>query len=94
MPPMTAPHRSKVIAALLAAVLGTFSVHSWYLRRPWAWLTTLGAGLLAARAVLAPVWWNNPAFFLLAVPATAGFVEALVFSLKPDTWFDARYNPH
>jgi len=88
------PHRSKVIAALLAAVLGTLSVHSWYLGRPWAWLTSLGAGLLAAKAALAPVWWNTPAFFLLVVPATAGFVEALIFSLKSDDWFDACYNPH
>jgi len=91
---MPSPHRSKAIAALLAAVLGTFSAHSWYLRRRWAWLTSLGAGLLALAAALAPVWWDNPAFFLLVVPATAGFVEALIFSLKPDEWFDARYNPH
>ncbi|MCY1251464.1 hypothetical protein D9M72_652300 [compost metagenome] len=30
---------------------------------------------------------------LLLIPATAGFIEALVFALKPDEKFDARYNP-
>jgi len=90
MPPS---HRSKIITALLAATLGTFSVHSWYLRRPWAWAATLGAALLALKAALAPVWWDTPAFFLLIIPATAGFIESLIFCLKPDAWFDARYNP-
>jgi len=88
------PYRNKTMAALLAALLGTFSAHSWYLRRPWAWLATLGAALLTLKAALAPVWWDNPAFFLLVVPATAGFIESLIFSLKSDEWFDTRYNPH
>lgn len=92
----TAPerrHRSKVIVALLAAVLGVFSAHWWYLGRPYAWLATLAAIGLAMWAAAAPVWWDHPAFFLLVVPATAGFIESLVFALKPDSWFDARYNP-
>lgn len=86
-------HRSKVIVALLAAVLGVFSAHWWYLGRRHAWLATLAACGLAAWAAAAPVWWDTPAFFLLAVPMTAGFIESLVFALKPDAWFDARYNP-
>jgi len=87
-----ARHRSKVIVALLAAVLGVFGAHWWYLGRRWAWLVTLGACVLLAAAQLYPVWWDNPPFLLLIVPATAGFIEALIFSLKPDAWFDARYN--
>lgn len=86
-------HRSKVIVALLAAVLGVFSVHWWYVGRPYAWLATLAAVVLMGLAAAAPVWWDTPAFFLLAVPMTAGFIESLIFSLKTDQWFDARYNP-
>src|SRR5690606_19746105 len=47
---------------------------------------------LIVLAQLYPVWWENPAFFLLIIPATDGFIEALVFSLKSDAWFDERYN--
>lgn len=86
-------HRSKVIVALLAAVLGVFSAHWWYLGRPYAWLATLAACVLMGLAAMAPVWWDTPAFFLLAIPITAGFIESLIFSLKTDAWFDARYNP-
>jgi len=87
-----ARHRSKVIVALLAAVLGVFGAHWWYLGRPRAWLVTLASCALIVLAQFYPVWWDNPPFLLLIVPVTAGFIEALVFSLKPDAWFDARYN--
>src|SRR3546814_17293593 len=40
-----------------------------------------------------PVWWDNPAFLVLIIPMTDGFIEALVFALKRDEWFDAKYNP-
>ena len=89
----TGRHRSKVIVALLAAVLGVFCAHWWYLGRRYAWLPTLLAVVLMGLAAAAPVWWDTPAFFLLVIPITAGFIESLVFSLKTDTWFDARYNP-
>src|SRR5690606_36139688 len=39
-----------------------------------------------------PVWWDSPPFLLLIIPATAGYVEALVFALRPDDVFDAKYN--
>ncbi|MCB5362203.1 hypothetical protein H0484_00300 [Pusillimonas sp. CC-YST705] len=86
-------HRSKVIVALLAALLGVVHAHWWYVGRPYAWLATLASFLLIVWAALSPVWWDTPAFFLLAVPITAGFIESLVFALKTDEWFDARYNP-
>lgn len=85
-------HRSKLIVALLAAVLGAFGAHWWYLGRPKAWLVTLTTCALIVLAQLYPVWWDNPPFLLLIIPVTAGFIEALVFSLKSDEWFDARYN--
>src|SRR5690554_5494900 len=48
--------------------------------------------IVALLAAFYPVWWDNPPFLLLIVPITAGFIESLVFSLKPDSWFDKRYN--
>lgn len=86
-------HRGKVIVSLLAAVLGVFGAHWWYLRRPWAWLFTLVTVGLLVWAQTFPSRWENPAFLFLLVPMAAGCIEALVFSLKPDAWFDARYNP-
>jgi len=85
-------HRSKVIVALLAAVLGVFGAHWWYLGRRPAWMVTLASCVLIVLAQFYPVWWDSPPFLLLIVPVTAGFIEALIFSLKTDAWFDARYN--
>src|SRR5690606_25668677 len=85
-------HRSKVIVALLAAVLGVFGAHWWYLGRRKAWMVTLASCVLIVLAQFYPVWWDIPPFLLLIVPVTAGFIEALIFSLKTDAWFDARYN--
>ena len=85
-------HRSKVIVSLPAAVLGVFGAHWWYLRRRGAWLFTLVTAGLLVFALSRPVWWDTPAFLVLFIPATAGYIEALVFCLKPDNWFDQRYN--
>ena len=87
-----ARHRSKVIVALLAAILGVFGAHWWYLGRPRAWMVTATSCLLIVLTQFYPVWWDSPPFFLLIVPITAGFIESLIFSLKTDAWFDARYN--
>ena len=86
------PPRSKLIAALLALGLGAVGAHAWYLRRSHAWLITLYAVVCGGLAASEPVWWDNPAFFLLFIPAIDGFVEAAVFSLLADEKFDARYN--
>ncbi len=37
-------------------------------------------------------WYQTPAFFVLMVPVTAGFIQALVIALMPDERFDARFN--
>ncbi len=87
-----ARHKSKTAAALLAAVLGVFGAHGWYLGRRKAWVLTAVSCALLVLSRFYPVWWDSPPFLLLIIPATAGYIEALVFALKPDAWFDARYN--
>lgn len=85
-------HRSKIIVSLLAAVLGVFGAHWWYLQRPFAWLFSLVTLGVFGWSQTFPSWWDNPAFLSLLIPVSAGYIEALVFCLKPDAWFDARYN--
>lgn len=87
------PHRSKVTAAWLACLLGVFGAHWWYIGRRGAWMVTAFSILMLALTQLYPVWWDNPAFLVLIVPICAGFIEALVFALRPDEKFDAKYNP-
>lgn len=93
LPTNSVRHFSKVRVSLLAAVLGMFGAHWWYLGRRWAWAATAVPCLLIVLLQFYPVWWDNPPFLLLIIPATAGFIEALIFALKPDEKFDARYNP-
>jgi hypothetical protein len=87
-------HRSKAAAAWLACLLGVFGAHWWYVGRPKAWLFTAFSVSMLVLAQFYPVWWDNPAFLILIIPVTEGYIEALVFALKPDEWFDARYNPN
>lgn len=86
-------HKSKTLAALLAAVLGVFGAHWWYLGRPKAWLWTLCACLLIVLIQFYPIWWDNPPFLVLIIPAAASYIEALVLALGADSQFDAKYNP-
>ncbi|NYT85347.1 NINE protein [Pollutimonas harenae] len=85
-------HRSKTAAAWLAFLLGVFGVHAWYVGRTWAWLWTSFTVLMLVLVQFYPVWWDNPPFLVLIVPCGAGFIEALIFALKPDEWFDKKYN--
>jgi hypothetical protein len=87
-------HRSKAAAAWLACLLGVFGAHWWYVGRPKAWMFTAFSVSMLVLAQFYPVWWDNPAFLILIIPVTEGYIEALVFALKPDEWFDARYNPN
>lgn len=86
-------HRSKVVAAWLAFLLGVVGAHWWYMGRRGAWLLTAFALAMLALTRLYPVWWDSPPFLILIVPITAGFIEALVFALMADEKFDAKYNP-
>nr|WP_237173614.1 hypothetical protein [Paracandidimonas lactea] len=77
----------------MAALFGVFSLHWWYLGRRHAWAATLAGALMLVFSRFYPVWWDSPPFLLLIIPISAGFIESLVLALKPDEWFDARYNP-
>lgn len=90
--PPRAP-RSKVVAGLLACLLGVVGAQGWYLGRRHAWIVTLYAALCLAGTRAFDSWWDNPAFFLLFIPMIAGFIEAAVYSLMADQKFDQRYNP-
>ena len=68
--------RGKVAVGLLACFLGWAGAHWWYLGRRHAWAVSLYAALALAGAFsLYPVWYDNPAFFLLFIPMIDGFVE-------------------
>ena len=88
-----AKFRSKVTVGLLAALLGWAGAHWWYLGRRHAWLVTAYAALMVFFSSRATIWWENPAFFLLYIPAIDGLIEAVVLCLMSDARFDARYNP-
>ena len=85
-------HRSKVAAALLACLLGVWGAHWWYMGRRGAWVLTAFALIMLAWSARWPVWWDSPPFLVLIVPLTAGIIESVVFALRPDEAFDARYN--
>jgi hypothetical protein len=87
-----AKFRHKALAALLAAVTGALGLNRLYLGQKLWWLP------LAITAATLPLligvrnWYQSPAFFVLMVPVTAGFIQALVVALMPDERFDARFN--
>ncbi|ARP87665.1 TM2 domain-containing protein [Bordetella genomosp. 9] len=85
--------RTKVRAGLLALFLGWMGAHWWYLGRRGAAAVTLFALACLAATQWFPVWYDNPAFFLLFVPMTAGFIESAVLCLRADEKFDRAYNP-
>lgn len=85
--------RNKVVLGLLACFLGAFGAHWWYLGRRHAWLITAFTVVCLAAASQFPVWYDNPAFFLVFIPMIDGFIEGVVFSLMPDEKFDRLYHP-
>ncbi len=91
--PPANPHRSKLVVAWLACLLGVFGAQWWYLGRQRAWMVTAFSCAMIVLAQLYPDWWENPPFLMLLIPITAGFTEALIFALKPDDQFDLKYNP-
>lgn len=93
LPAQQAKFRSKVTVGLLAALFGWAGAHWWYLGRRYAWVVTVYAAVMAFFSSRADVWWENPAFFLLFIPALDGFIEAVVLCLMSDARFDAFYNP-
>jgi TM2 domain-containing membrane protein YozV len=91
--PSSRAPRTKVRAGLLALFLGWMGAHWWYLgRRGAMWVTVYALACLAATRWF-PVWYDNPAFFLLFIPMTEGFIESAVLCLRTDEKFDRAYNP-
>jgi len=84
--------RHKALAALLSFLFGAIGLHGLYLGlRFWWWpLTVTAPGLLWMFRTA--FWYQSPAFFLVMIPVSAGFIHALVLALMPDTRFDARFN--
>lgn len=85
--------RGKVAVGLLACLFGAVGAHWWYLGRRHAWLVTAYTLISLFCAIsFYPVWYDNPAFFLVFIPMVDGFIESAVFSLMPDEKFDRLYN--
>jgi len=84
--------RRKSFAALLAFALGALGAHRLYLGQPRWWLPLAVTALMLPLLVGVRNWFQTPPFFILMIPVTAGFIEALVLSLMPDEKFDARFN--
>ena len=92
---MTASHKNKTFAALLALLFGGAGLHRFYvhgMRDRWGWLHAaallLSGGLLAqdpSRALLV-----NTAPLVLSVLAAC--IETFVIGLMADEKWDARYN--
>lgn len=87
---MTFKH--KTLAAALAALFGALGAHRLYLNLRLWWLP-LGLTMLCLPLLIGVSnWYQTPAFFMLMIPVTAGFIHALVLALMPDEKFDARFN--
>ena len=84
--------RSKTLAALLSFLFGAIGLHRLYLGlRFWWWpLAVTVPGLWSM--LRAASWYQSPAFFLVMIPVSAGFIHALVLTLTPDAQFDSRFN--
>jgi len=87
-----AKFRHKALAALLAALAGALGLNRLYLGQRLWWLPLGLTALSAPLLIGVRNWYQTPAFFILMVPVTAGFIQALVIALMPDERFDARFN--
>lgn len=85
-------HRSKALAAWLAALAGAVGAHAWYMGRRNAWWYTAFTLAMLLLARLYPSWWDNPPFLSLIIPIAAAYIESLRYALMPDERFDATYN--
>lgn len=99
--PSAAPFKSKTLTALLAFLGGSLGLHRFYLygrRDAFGWLHLLG--LLLGLVGLVLLWQSARASvfgWCLAAPGlvsiVAGCIAALVYGLRPDEKWDARFNP-
>ena len=92
---MATSHRNKTITTFLAALFGGIGMHRFYLHGRSDWLAWLRVASLPLSG-LAILMVNNmqPLFvgLLFIFSILAGFIEALVIGLTPDTKWDAQHN--
>jgi len=92
---MTARHKSKTTATLLAFLFGGLGLQRLYLRGwrdPWLWLHLAALPAAWLVATLAPQADGFYKLLPIMLSGLAGFLEALVLGLMPDDKWDARYN--
>lgn len=92
---MTAPHKNKTLASLLAFALGAVGAHRFYLgggKDRWGWLhaASVPACLLIALAAPQANWFYQ--ILPLIVSALAACLAALVLGLTPDERWDVIHN--
>jgi TM2 domain-containing membrane protein YozV len=87
-----AKFRHKALAALLASLGGALGLNRLYLSQKLWWLPLAVTAMTLPLLIGVRNWYQSPAFFLLMVPVTAGFIQALFIALMPDERFDAAYN--
>ncbi|MFZ6657453.1 NINE protein [Undibacterium sp. TJN19] len=92
---MTQTHKNKTLATLLAAVLGAFGAHRFYLRGKkdkWGWLHFIA---LPISAIIAHFYFGQPGLLtygLLTLSFLIAILETLVLGLMSDEKWDARFN--
>jgi TM2 domain-containing membrane protein YozV len=84
--------RHKAFAALLASLTGSLGLNRLYLGQNGWWLPLAVTALTLPQLIGVRNWYQSPAFFVLMIPVTAGFIQALFIALMPDERFDARFN--
>ncbi|MEM6963574.1 MAG: NINE protein [Bacteroidota bacterium] len=78
--------KKKSTTAVLALLFGIFGLHRFYLGERWKGFLHLG---LFFMTFIASIEENVPIFF---IPAILGFVDAILFFVKPKEEFDEKYN--
>ena len=91
---MTAParFRSRLVAGLLAFLVGFSGAHRRYLGAGWWPLYPLVALPAIGLALRADPWYRHPGFFIAALVVVAAMLEAILFSITPDERWDERHN--
>lgn len=91
---MTAParFRSRLVAGLLAFLVGFSGAHRRYLGAWWWPLYPLVALPAIGLALRAEPWYRHPGFFVAALVVVAAMFEAILFGITPNERWDARHN--
>lgn len=101
-PPETRGGKSKLITVALAFLLGSLGAHRFYLKGlrdlfGWAHLLATAAGAIGVASLIVgagSVALNWVFAVAGGVSVISAFLTAIVFGLRPDDRWDARYNAH